>query len=354
MRVAVTGAGTALGKAVLTRLQAETAVTAAVGVDLAEPSMPVALDGSEVVVHCVLEPELSHDEEAAFARTVHASRSLLDAVAKVGARKLIVVSSAMVYGAHPDNELPLAEDAALRANPDFAPAYQLMLVERLVQERADDRPCADGADGPVTVTVLRPAITLGPGIDGFIARHLESARLPLVRGQSAPLQFVHIDDVVAAVWLAVTTDLPGVFNVAADGWLPVTEVCAILGRRLITVPEATAFEAVRWLWESRLWHMPPGALHYLMYPWVVTADRLQAHGWAPTRSNREILREFVEAHHAYLAVGQLQLRRRDLAVAIVSAAALLVLWLGSRLKAKRQSSGQSKRQSKRQLRRQSL
>lgn len=362
--VAVTGTCTALGRAVLQLLRAEKAITAIVGVDLVEPDTPVLLDDVDIVVHCALEqvPEhwravfrnrrrtltrashhskpkgnqehaLDRDEDAVFARIVQGGRSLgglslLDGVAKVGVRKLVVVSSAAVYGAHPDNELSLAEDAPLRANPDFTSAYQLMLVEQLVEEWADGHPA-------VIVTVLRPAIMLGPGIEGLMSRHLESPRLPLIRGQSAPLQFVHVDDVAAAVRLAVTTDLPGAFNVAADGWLPMTEVCAILGRRPITFPEATAFEAVRWLWERGLWHIPPGALRYLMYPCVVTADRLQAYGWTPTRSNREILREFVEAHHAHLAIGRLRVRRRGLYVAALAVAVLLVVWLGSRPRARR-------------------
>jgi UDP-glucose 4-epimerase len=183
----------------------------------------------------------------------------------------------------------------------------------------------------VSVTVLRPAIILGPGTDGFLSRHLEFPRLPLIRGQSAPFQFVHVDDIAAAVRLAVTTELPGTFNVAADGWLPVTTMCAILGQRQIAVPAATMFEVVRWLWNRGLWHMPPGALHYLMYPCVVTTDRLQAHGWTPTRSNRDILREFVETHHAHLAIGRLRVRRRNLYVSALAAAGLLVLWLGVRL-----------------------
>lgn len=270
----MTGTDTALGRAVLQHLRVDQAVTSTVRVDLAEYDLrerlrPGVLDGADVVVYCALEPALNRNEDLAFARAVHGCRNLgglkngLDIVAKIGARKLVVVSSALVYGAHQDNELSLTEDAALRTNPDFAFAYQLMLAEQLVEEWADGHPA-------VTVTVLRPAITLGPGIEGFMARHLESPRLPLIRGQSAPLQFVHVDDVAAAVRLAVATDLPGTFNVAADGWLPVTEVCAILGRRPITFPEATAFEAVRRLWGWGLWHMPPGALHYLMYPCVVT------------------------------------------------------------------------------------
>ena len=45
-------------------------------------------------------------------------------------------------------------------------------------------------------------------------------RPPLrVRGAALPVQVVHVDDLASALALVATHDLPGVFNVAADGWL---------------------------------------------------------------------------------------------------------------------------------------
>jgi nucleoside-diphosphate-sugar epimerase len=340
--IAVIGSSTLIGRAVLACLQDDPSVDTILAVDLTEPDVPVgklrfhaadvrerllhlALEDADVVVHCGLEPEPERDEDNALARTVEGTRNLLAAIAKAQVGKVIVVSSAVVYGAHPGNRIPLDEGAVLRANPDFAGAYHLLLAERLVEEWADGHPAA-------TVTVLRPAVMVGPGMDGFIRRHLESPRLPLIGGQSAPLQFIHVDDVAAAVRLAVSTDLPAVFNVAAEGWLSVTEVVALLGRRSVTVPEAIAFSVVRLLWKSGLWHMPPSALLYLMYPWVVTSERLQARGWAPTWSNRELLREFARQYRHAISLGRLRTRRQHLSLAVLALAGALLAVLAARLK----------------------
>jgi nucleoside-diphosphate-sugar epimerase len=332
--VAVIGSGTLIGRAVLSCLQRDAAVDVILAVDLVEPEVPVgklefraadvhkrllpeALDGADVVVHCGLEALIDCDETGTVSRVLNGSRGLLDAVAKVGARTLIVVSSAVVYGAHPDNRLPLDEHAPLRAGREFAGAYCLRMIEQLVEEWADGHPA-------VTVTVLRPAVMLGPGANGFMCRHLESVRLPLVGGQSAPLQLVHADDVAAAVRLAMSGDLPGAFNVAAQGWLSMAEVPALLGRRSVTVPEATAFGVVRWLHRRGLSHLPPGALPYLMYPWVVSAERLQAAGWAPAWSNRELLREFARERHDLLRLGRVRIRRQDLHASLLVLAGTLL------------------------------
>jgi nucleoside-diphosphate-sugar epimerase len=339
--VAVIGTGTPIGGAVLARLQADPDVETILGIDADEPEMPPSkldfrtadlreplspdlFDQPDVVVHCGLELEPLPDEDETFARVVHGTRILLDAAEKAGTRAVVVVTSAAVYGARPDTPLPLDEDAALRVSPEFGVAYALRLVEQMVAEWADGHP-------GVAVTVLRPAVILTA--DGWMSRHLLSPRLPLIGGQSAPLQLVHPDDVAAAVHLAVTGRVAGVYNVAADGWLPVTEVAGVLGRRTVRVPEATAFSAVRWLWSRSLWHLPPGALPVLMYPLVVSTDKLRAAGWAPSASNRELLRRFAAQHRHEVAVGRLRTRRRTLyrLSALGFAGAGLSLWLGTRL-----------------------
>ena len=64
---------------------------------------------------------------------------------------------------------------------------------------------------------------VGPGAERLPARIL-LGRPPLrVRGAAAPVQVVHVDDLASALALAATRDLPGVYNVAADGWLDAAE-----------------------------------------------------------------------------------------------------------------------------------
>jgi UDP-glucose 4-epimerase len=338
--VAVTGTSGAVGQALLERLDTDPAIERIIGLDGTEPQMPVAklefrtadvrdpvlshaLRDAEVVVHLAFTPAPVADEDTMFALNVHGTRNVLDAARKTGARKVVHLSSATVYGAHPDNPIPLDEQSALRANPDFNWAYHKLLAEEMVADWADQHPDA-------VVTVLRPAPILGPAVDDYIARHFESPRLPLVRGHEPPVHFVHVDDVAAALHLAVTADLPGAYNVGADGWLPAGQVCAILARKPLVLPEVVAFPAAERMWRWGLVAAPSGALHYLMHPWVVSSERLKAQGWAATRSNRDILREHAAEHRGYWSLGRVRLRRRHVHAGGLAAAAafgLIVLRL---------------------------
>lgn len=335
--IAVLGAARPLGGALLARLDADPGVTRILGLDDREPGMPVAkldfrpadvrdrvldqaLDGADVVVHLPVTGLATPDEDTRFAVLVRGTRNLLEALARTPVRRFVHLSSAMVYGAQPGNAVPLTEDAPLRATPAFGPAYQRLLAEELVTQWAAAHP-------ERAVTVLRPATMLGPGVDDAITRHLESPRLPMVRGHEPPLQVVHTEDVAAALHLAATRDLPGVYNVAAEGWLSTREVRGLLGRRLVTLPEEVALAMAERLWQAGLVAVPPGALRYLMHPWVVSSARLQAEGWAPERTNRDVLREFAAEHAAYVTVGKLRARRADVAggaaaVALAATAAL--------------------------------
>lgn len=337
--VAVIGASGPLGRSVVERLDEDRSVATVLGLDVTEPDMPAgklsfrvadardplldrALAGAEAVIALPGAPDGPVDEDTSFAMVVGGTRNVLAAAGKVGPERLVHVSSATVYGAHPDNRFPLDEGAPLRANPDFPFAYHQLLAEELVAAWAEEHPS-------VRVAVLRPTTTLGPGVDDFVTRHLESPRLPLVRSCEPVAQFVHLDDVAAAVHLACTGDLTGPYNVAADGWLSAAEVSSVLGRRPLALPEEVAFSAVGLLWARGLSPLPPGALCYLMYPWVVDTGRLKAAGWSPSRSNREVLREFAAGHGEYVSLGRVRLRRRTVraaAAGTVGTAGGLAAW----------------------------
>ena len=331
LTVAVIGASNFVAAAVLERLDADRRIGRILGIDCDEPQMPVAkldfraadvrdpilgvvLSDADVVVNVGLTPGPLDSEDTMFAINVHGTRNLLDAVAAAGVKRLIHISTAAVYGAHAGNDVPLDEGAALRANPDFSWAYQHLLAEELVTAWASDHP-------DTTVTVFRPVTTLGPGADNFVARHFEQPWLPVVKENEPPVQFLHVDDLATAIGTAVLAPLPGVFNVAPEGWLSTQELAHVLGKRAVTIPEAVAFSAARRLWSSGVLGAPPGALHYLMYPWVVTSDRLHEHGWTATRSNREVLREFAAEHRPYVSAGRVRVSRRSLHRAVTGAAA---------------------------------
>lgn len=204
------------------------------------------------------------------------------------ASHLVLVSSAMVYGAWENNPQPLTEDAPLRPNGPFAFARQLGALEQL----ADD--WRVGRRGR-SVTVLRPVVTMaGDAASGLVSAL--AAAMGRRRGQDdSPAQFVHLDDVAAAVELAAEHRLDGVFNVAPDGWIPGERVRALAGG----VPKLKLPDRMREVVEDIRWRVtrgpiPPGLSEYTRAPWLVANDRLKAAGWHPTVTNEQTYVEGTE------------------------------------------------------------
>ena len=304
--IAVTGASGLVGQRLLPRLAEQEQVTRLIGLDVRDPLRRVRnlefhrvdiggaelkplLDAADVLVHLATVVDPIPDETLMARVNVEGTRRVLEAAAAVGVRKVIRVSSAAVYGAWPNNPVPLTEDATLRPNPGFAPAVHAAEVERLLGDWHEEHPA-------VTVTTLRSAPVLGAGAERLPSRLL-LGRPPLrVRGAGPPVQVVHVDDLVGALLLAVGDDLPGTYNVAADGWLSADDARALLPRSLLPALPAELLERVlARLWASGLGDVPPNVMPYLVQPWVVANDRLRAAGWRPHHTNEEAIIEGLDS-----------------------------------------------------------
>ena len=186
-------------------------------------------------------------------------------------RTFVYVSSAMVYGAWPNNPVPLTEDAPLRPNPGFAFAAAKAERERVALEW---REATEGA----RLAVLRPTTVLGDG-DDRLTRLLRDVLPAGVEDAIPPVQYLHGDDLTEAIVLAVTAGLDGVFNVAPDGWMSEDEARALTAGPLrVRLPRRLRLLAPA---------VPPELLPYLIHPWVVANDRLRAAGWRPRHTSEE-------------------------------------------------------------------
>jgi nucleoside-diphosphate-sugar epimerase len=247
----------------------------------------VALEQADVVVDLGSSDHDLRAERRESATEVAAST--LDVAERLGADHVVFVSSAMVYGAHRNNPVPITEETALRPDVDFVFARQLASAEELVEQWRLTRRGR-------TTTVLRPAVALAEGGNSRLASALVAGLGRRFAEDDPPSQFLHLDDLADAVALAVTSRLDGVFNVAPDGWVAGQRVRALSGERpRMPLPERFAELLARLRWRMQRGPIPPGLRPYTVHPWVVSNGRLRAAGWTPTVTNEQTYVESTEA-----------------------------------------------------------
>ncbi len=297
-----------------------------VALDLTDPDLQQWLEGADVVVH--LGAHRAHDHAAdaldgtgRVAGDLPGARALLAASAAVGVRSVVVLSSAMVYGAYANNPVPLTEDAPLRPDAALPFVIEQAEIERLAGDLRDQQ--ADAPDGPVAVAILRPTVVVDADSGPWFARSPWSTVGVQIHDADPPVQYLHLDDLASAVDLARRAHLDGVFNVAPDGWIPPDQRKALAApapRVRLPAPVAERLAAFRW--KVGLARTPPAVLAYTMHPWVISNDRLTAAGWAPTHTNEEA---YVEVDDGGPLANLNPKRRQYLALGAVGAAAVALV-----------------------------
>jgi len=331
--VAVTGAASGIGERLAARLAGSSAVRRVLAIDerrgqvtgvqwrvldVRDPAVAERLAGVDVVVHLALDLGMATDPKARSAFNVRGTQTVLTAAAAAGVHRVVLCTSAMVYGALADNEVPLAEDAPLRATEEASLVGDLLEIERLGRR-------APHAHPGLSVTVLRPAVVVGPGVDTVLTRHFEAPRLLVVAGSRPCWQFCHVDDLAAALEYAALGLVEGEVTVGCDGWLEQEEVEEITGIRRMELPAALALGTAARLHRLGLTPAPAGDLAYTMYPWVVSGSRLHEAGWRPAHTNEQALGELLEQVSGKHAVAGRRLGGKDAATTLGAAGATVAL-----------------------------
>jgi nucleoside-diphosphate-sugar epimerase len=264
-----------------------------------DPAFAPALAGVDTVVLFPLIDAADRNEDGRRARVVEGTRQALEAAA--GAATVVLWSSGVVYGAHPDNPVPIPETHPTRPNPEFPAAGVLAESERIALE---------AASGPAVV-VLRGAGVWAPAWGTFLGRSLMAPALVGVKGQDPPLQCLAPDDAVSALALAATGRLRGVYNVAPDDWVGAREAARAAGRRRLEVSRRVAQATAERLWRAGMSAATAGELAYQMHPWVLGNAKLRQAGWAPTRTSAEAFAEAGAQVPEGVLVGGVQVRRSN-------------------------------------------
>jgi UDP-glucose 4-epimerase len=209
-------------------------------------------------------------------------------------RRLVVKSSTSVYGSAPRDPAVFTETTPPKSLPSGGFAKDAVEVEGYVRGFARRRP-------DVAVCVLRFANILGPCADSPLAEYFSLPVLPTVFGYDPRLQFVHEDDVIDVLRIALHepsrgTLNSGTFNIAGDGVLLLSQCSRRLGRPTLPVP----LPAVTWVGSALrtvgMTDFSPEQIRLLTHGRVVsTAQMRETLGFAPRYTTARTFADFARS-----------------------------------------------------------
>ncbi len=235
----------------------------------------------DTVVHLAVMVDSPHDERSIHETDVIGTMNLLVGCAGASSpvRRLVVKSSQAVYGAGPGDPSFFTEDMTGTEKGLPAIPRDLLEMEQLVSDFAVRQPACD-------VTVLRLGYRVSEGTS--LARYLSLPIVPTYAGFDPRLQILHEDDAAEAIVRAVIGSHPGVFNVAGDGIVLLSQAIGIMGGR----PAPVLLPYGRWLARAAVRALAGVDLtahlaDVLAYGSVIDCSRLEHEfGWRPAFTSR--------------------------------------------------------------------
>lgn len=307
-RVLVTGGAGFLGTHVTRLLVEHPSVGLVVSGDLRDSSVPGVVserfdvtDGSalapvlerhriDTVVHLAAIVNPGRDVDLEYRVDVEGTAHVLDACVTAGVRRIVVSSSGAAYGYHADSPEWLDEGDPVRGNDVFPYSRHKRLVEEMLAAARTEHP-------ELEQVIFRIGTILGPTVRNQITALWDGPRLLRVAGSDSPFVFVWVDDVAAAMVRAATDGPAGVFNVAGDGCLSVSEIAHRLGKRTLTVPAWALAATLRVGRALRLTEHGPEKVIFLRYRPVLANRRLKEEfGYTPRLTSREAFEEYLRTH----------------------------------------------------------
>ncbi len=247
----------------------------------------------EAILHMVFASGLSPESrklssEESFQTNVMGTMELVAAANAAGVKQVILKSTTMIYGAFIDNPVYLTEDSPLRARDGMPNLRQRYEIGRFV---ADFRRNHD-----LKIAVLRYPGIIGASGASSLMQYLAQPVPPMLLGFDPLFQVVHEADVIGSLLHALTTEANGVFNIAADGVMPLSQLIRRVGRQPVPVfhPLAYGLRRIPGLKNNPLLdQIMPFELDFLRYPWVVDTTKMREElGYEPKHTAEEAVETF--------------------------------------------------------------
>jgi UDP-glucose 4-epimerase len=195
------------------------------------------------------------------------TNTILELAQKFHSKKVVILSTHHVYGAHGDNSMFLREDAPLRGSFKYAELRDVVEMDQM---------CTNWMwknQNHIETVVLRPCNIIGPQIKNSITQYLKTSYAPLPIDYNPMFQFVHEFDMASIIVASAETLKTGIYNVAGDDVVSLHEASAIVGIRKIKVPIIAVEQLAKIM--TPIWKFPHYLIDYLKFPATLDNSELK-------------------------------------------------------------------------------
>jgi UDP-glucose 4-epimerase len=303
--LAITGVSGYFGKVLMPLLEEDQDIERIIGIDIHEPQdggawrklefhmmdvrqpqIESIIDGADALVHMAFVLMRLPGNKEIDDVNVGGTQNVIRIAGKLGIPKLIVTSSTVGYGLHPDNPIPLTEESPLRPNLNLYYSRAKAANEAFLDDFCAQHP-------EMIVTRLRPPTVVGPSAPREHMLQVVADTVPVIRGFDPIVQLLHEDDLAQALYLAICKDLPGIYNVTSDEARSMRQLVQSRGGRVLPLPRWLIYGMSAILWRLGATVFAPEFIDLLSsYTFIASNDKLKAEGWQPKYTTPE----------AYLAV----------------------------------------------------
>jgi UDP-glucose 4-epimerase len=201
--------------------------------------------------------------------------------------RLVVKSSAAVYGSSPRDPAMFTEDMGPKSTPRAGFGKDSVEVEGYVRGFSRRRP-------DVEISMLRFANIIGPGIRTSLTDYFALPVIPVPFGYDARLQFVHESDAIGALTTATTGPSTGITNIAGDGVITVSQAAGMAGRPVLPVPMQAAGLLGGLVKRSGLADFSSDQVQFLAYGRGLDTTRMrEVLGFTPAYTTRSAFADYV-------------------------------------------------------------
>jgi len=244
----------------------------------------------DCVIHLasIVTPGKKSSREFEYSVDVQGTSTILKACVKSKVKRIIVSSSGAAYGYTEQNNQILTEESKLCGNYEFAYSYHKRLVEEELKVYRELHP-------ELEQVIFRISTILGENVNNQITDLFKKKVQIGLWGTDIRFSIIWDMDAVGALVHSISNSPAGIYNLAGDGFVTISERAEIMEKSIISLPPGLIKFGLGILKFLGLSQYGPEQTRFLQYRPVLDNSKLKnKFGYMPQKTSRENFLDFAK------------------------------------------------------------